>query len=80
MLATVTDPIVRALAEHQDKNGLSGDEFARRLGVTPAMWSYVRRGERRPGRKLLFGAARISPEIGQLVVRELTMGSGVADE
>lgn len=69
------DPIVLSLIERQREEGLTGDAFAKQLGLTPAAWSLVSRGERKPGRKLLIGAARVYPDVANICAQMLTISN-----
>lgn len=69
------EPIVRELILRQGAEKISGDAFARRLGITPAMWSLVRRGKRSGGRKLIDGALRLYPDLSDFYVQDLTISN-----
>lgn len=57
------EPLVQRLIAIQLAEALSDTAFARRLGIHRVMWSLVRRGLRRGGRKFLDGAFREYPEL-----------------
>lgn len=68
----MTDPLVAKLVEIQDREGLNGVEFARRLGVHTSYWHLVRQGDRGVGRKLLDGALAAFPEFASFYAQFLT--------
>lgn len=72
------EPFVQALLERQAQEGISGNAFARRLGVDSSMWSLVSRGERRAARKVIDGALRLYPDLAPLLVPELSIDNSVA--
>lgn len=63
-------PLVGRLIEVQTEHGQSDRQFAARLGVDWSYWSYVRKGKRAAGRKLIEGACRAFPEVRILVGQE----------
>lgn len=60
-------PLVRRLIELQQELSESDRRFAVRLGIDWSYWSYVRRGERAAGRKLIEGACQAFPEVRSLI-------------
>lgn len=60
-------PLVQRLTELQRELTESDRQFAIRLGVDWSYWSYVRRGKRRAGGKLIEGACQAFPEVRLLV-------------
>lgn len=63
-------PLVGRLIEVQTQRGQSDRQFAAALGVDWSYWSYVRKGKRAAGRKLIEGACRAFPEVRVLVGQE----------
>ena len=57
------EPIVQRLVEIQKEKGLTGTQFAEKLGVHAGHWSKVRRGIHRAGRGVIDGALRNYPEL-----------------
>ena len=51
-----TSQYVLALTERQRRLGLSDAAFARKLGVSPGLWSWTRTGKWPVGMKLLVGS------------------------
>jgi len=74
----IPDPFVMALIERQEKLDVSGDEFARLIGVTAAYWSLARRGKRGIGRKLIDGALAAFSDLSYPCAQSLTISNGVA--
>lgn len=70
------EPIVQALIQRQDELGLSGGQFARLIGVTPACWSYIRNGKRRPGRDVIDAVLAAFPDLSYPFAPELTISNG----
>lgn len=60
-------PLVQRLIETQQSLGESDRRFAVRLGVDWSYWSYVRKGERAAGRKLIEGACQAFPKMRSFV-------------
>lgn len=63
------DPFVQRLVEHQAEEGLSDRQFAGLLGVNYSYLSYVKRGQRRPGRKLIGAACQRYNDLAPLVAQ-----------
>jgi transcriptional regulator with XRE-family HTH domain len=59
------------LIEEQRTSGLSDRAFARRLGVSQALWSTTRSGKAVVGSKILAACAREFPELGPDILRYL---------
>lgn len=70
------EPIVVALIQRQAELQLSGNQFARLIGVTPACWSYIRNGKRRPGRDVLDLVLATFPDLSYPYAPELTISNG----
>lgn len=70
------DPLVRALIDQQESEGLGNNGFARRLGVDKATWSNVRRGRQVPSGGIYSAALREYPEIVRRVAQELEISNG----
>lgn len=66
------DPLIRALIEQQDAEGLGNNAFALKLGVDKSTWSTVRRGldPKRRSAVIFDGALRVYPEIVRRVAQE----------
>ncbi len=73
------EPFVKALLERQADEGMSGNAFARRLGVEPATWSLVARGKRRAARTVIDGALRLYPDLAPLLIPELSINIASVD-
>jgi len=50
----------------------SDARMARELGISPAMWSLVRRGHRQPGSRVLGGIERRFPDLHPQVMQDST--------
>jgi transcriptional regulator with XRE-family HTH domain len=59
------------LIEEQRRSGLSDRAFARRLGVSQALWSTTRSGKAVIGSKILAACAREFPQMGEDILRYL---------
>lgn len=57
------DPIVQRLEEIRQREGMTQNAMARRLGVDRGLWSRIRRGKISPGRSSLERAFRAYPEL-----------------
>lgn len=71
------DPLIRALANQQESEGLGNNAFARKLGVDKSTWSTIRRGlsvERRSG-AVYEAALRIYPGLVARVAQELAISN-----
>lgn len=55
--------LVELLCEQQEAVGASDRTFGPYLGVTQAMWSRTKAGERTIGLKLIRGALRVYPQL-----------------
>lgn len=55
--------LIEALVAKQRERGLTDAEFASSLGASRPMWSMVRSGHKRPGRKFLQGVMRRYPDL-----------------
>lgn len=74
------DPLITALIEQQEAEGLGNNAFARKLGVDKSTWSTVRRGTS-PGRRsaaIFAGALREYPEVVRRVASQLEI-SNISD-
>jgi hypothetical protein len=58
-----------AIKQQQAADGLSDAEFARRLGVSHAMWSRVKHGKRGMGREFIRAALRAYPALAAETLR-----------
>lgn len=68
--------LVRHLVLIQQEEQLSDEAFARKLGVHRVMWSLVRRGLRQPGKRVIEGALRLRPELGDVYAQSLQISTG----
>lgn len=71
------DPLIRALTEQQEAEGLGNNAFARKLGVNKATWSTVRREvdkDRRSG-AIYEAALRLYPALVARVAQELAISN-----
>lgn len=66
-----TSPIAEALEARRVADGLSGEQFARKLGISPAMWSRVRAGKLSGGRAFVLGVLRAYPDLAELLQRKV---------
>lgn len=57
------DMLVDFLIEKQLAERLSDTEFARKLGISRALWDFIRTGRRGFGEKSLKGIVRAFPEL-----------------
>lgn len=57
---------------------ISDEQFARSLGVSPALWSMIRRGQREPGNKVKNGALKRFPELALYLVEDAQSNGEVA--
>lgn len=55
--------LIESLIEKQQAEHLSNTEFARRLGVSRALWDLVRTGKRGFGERMLSGIVHAYPEL-----------------
>lgn len=55
--------LIEKLSSLQAAQSLSDSRFAAELGVSRAMWSKVRAGKKRPGRRFLSGVVRRYPSL-----------------
>ena len=67
--------LVRQLTLIQQEEQLSDEAFARKLGVHRVMWSLVRRGKRQPGKRVIEGAFRLRPELGDVYAQSLQIST-----
>lgn len=73
------DPLIQALAQQQDLEGLGNNAFARKLGVDQSTWSRLRRGVTEWRSAAVFEAAmRTYPQIVVSVAQALA-NSNAAD-
>jgi hypothetical protein len=56
-------PLVTALIQQQEAEGLGNNAFARRLGIDKGTWSNVRRGIEQPAGSVFAAAFRTYPEV-----------------
>lgn len=71
------DPLIKALIEQQDAEGLGNNAFARKLGVDKSTWSTARRATV-PSRRsaAIFAAAmRMYPEVVRRVASQLEISN-----
>ena len=61
---------VDLLKGRRSEEGLNGDQFAQKLGISPAAWSLLSRGERRIGFGLLPRLKELYPHIYEVALRE----------
>lgn len=64
------DKLVEALEKRRAAAGVPAVEFARRLGVSEATYSRVRRGSLPAGRRFIRGAIRAFPELAVVLAIE----------
>jgi hypothetical protein len=64
--------LVRRLKEEQAKLGLSDRAFARRLGVSSALWATTKSGKAPVGRKLMAATVREFPLLANDIVHHLS--------
>lgn len=55
--------LIHSLIEKQQAQQLSNTQFARRLGISRALWDLVRTGKRGFGERTLSGIVRAYPEL-----------------
>ena len=72
--------LVETLVAMQRGNRWPDTEMARRLGVSPSMWSRIRSGERRLGGKALRHVVRDFPRLRKDVLRHLEEQAGLSAE
>jgi transcriptional regulator with XRE-family HTH domain len=63
--------LIAVLVAEQKKLGLSDRAFARRLGVSQALWSNTKSGKWPVGRKLLAAVTREFPQLRTAVLTHL---------
>jgi hypothetical protein len=61
---------VSKLKEMEGREGMGVREFARHIGTSRTMWSDVRAGKKRPGRKFILGALSKYPELASSLSRD----------
>ncbi len=59
--------LMQALTAIQHGAEWSDARMARELGISPAMWSFVKHGHRQPGSRVLGGIERRFPDLRPLV-------------
>lgn len=64
--------LVTHLVNEQRKLGLSDRAFARKLGVSSALWATTKAGKAPVGRKLMAATAREFPLLANDIVQHLT--------
>jgi transcriptional regulator with XRE-family HTH domain len=63
--------IINKIKACQRKHGLSDIKFAHSLGVSPATWSMIKQGKRKPGLKFYRGLINSYPELRADIDAEL---------
>lgn len=69
------DVVVQELVRLQDLERLSGEQFARKLGIPASEWSRVRRGLRGLGMESYVRALRVYPHLGEMLTQAVTLGN-----
>lgn len=69
-------PLVTALIEQQDAEGLGNNAFARKLGIDKGTWSNVRRGIEQPATSTFTAAFRTYPELVAQVALKMGISNG----
>lgn len=71
------DPLIRALIEQQEAEGLGNNAFARKLGVDKSTWSTARRATvpSRRSAAIFDGAMRVYPEVIRRVASQLEISN-----
>lgn len=64
--------LVNHLVKEQEKLGLSDRAFAKRLGVSSALWAMTKAGKSPVGRKLMASTAREFPLLANEIVQHLS--------
>lgn len=67
VLISKRSPIAEALDARRQADGLTGEQFARKLGISPAMWSRVQSGKMAGGRAFLLAVLRVYPDLAHLL-------------
>jgi hypothetical protein len=73
-------PLVTALIERQDAEGLGNNAFARKLGVDKGTWSNVRRGIEEPTGVVFAAAFRTYPDAVQQAAQVMEISSDNGDD
>lgn len=66
-------PLVTALIQQQEAEGLGNNAFARKLGIDKGTWSNVRRGMEQPAGAVFSAAFRTYPEVVRKAAEVLEM-------
>ena len=71
------DPLISALIEQQDAEGLGNNAFARKLGVDKSTWSTARRATvpSRRSAAIFSGALRAYPDVVRRVASQLEISN-----
>lgn len=71
------DPLIIALIEQQDSEGMGNNAFARKLGVDKSTWSTARRATvpSRRSAAIFAGAMRAYPEVVRRVASRLEISN-----
>jgi hypothetical protein len=68
------DKVVEAVILKQGDT--SNDEIAKKIGITNVMWSYLKSGKRKPGKKFYTGVMRAFPDLIPTVLMAMTVEEG----
>lgn len=63
--------LIKRLTQEQEKLGLSDRAFARKLGVSSALWAMTKTGKSPVGRKLMAATMREFPILANDIVQHL---------
>jgi len=67
MSGIITDNLIEQIKAKQIELGLSESEFAKKLGISRALWFLIKKGERQPGFKFIQAIIKKFPDL-QLAV------------
>jgi len=74
MVTLMTPAIIKKLSQRQEQLALTDLEFSKRLGISRALWSMTRKGEKRVGQKLITGIMKAFPDLIPDVLKYLQEG------